>query len=57
VRPGITGLAQARGLHGYTDQAAMAERVKADVYYVEHWSVALDLKIIVATLVQVRSLI
>ncbi len=54
VRPGITGLAQARGLHGYTDQAAMAERVKADVYYVEHWSVALDLKIILATLLRAR---
>jgi putative colanic acid biosynthesis UDP-glucose lipid carrier transferase len=55
VRPGITGLAQARGLHGFTDQAAMTERVKADVYYVEHWSVALDLKIIAATLLRVRS--
>jgi lipopolysaccharide/colanic/teichoic acid biosynthesis glycosyltransferase len=32
----------------------MAERVKADVYYVEHWSVALDLKIIVATLLRVK---
>jgi exopolysaccharide biosynthesis polyprenyl glycosylphosphotransferase len=55
VRPGITGLAQARGLHGFTDQAAMTERVKADVYYVEHWSVALDLKIIAATVLRVRS--
>jgi lipopolysaccharide/colanic/teichoic acid biosynthesis glycosyltransferase len=33
----------------------MTERVKADVYYVEHWSVALDLKIIAATLLRVRS--
>jgi putative colanic acid biosynthesis UDP-glucose lipid carrier transferase len=54
VRPGITGLAQARGLHGHTDEASMAERVKADVYYVEHWSVALDLKIILATLLRAR---
>ncbi|MGA1364169.1 MAG: exopolysaccharide biosynthesis polyprenyl glycosylphosphotransferase [Schleiferiaceae bacterium] len=54
VRPGITGLAQARGLHGFTDQASMTERVKADVYYVEHWSVALDLKILVATLLRVK---
>ena len=54
VRPGITGLAQARGLHGHTDEATMAERVKADVYYVEHWSVALDLKIMLATLLRAR---
>ena len=54
VRPGITGLAQARGLHGHTDEASMAERVKADVYYVEHWSVALDLKIMLATLLRAR---
>jgi exopolysaccharide biosynthesis polyprenyl glycosylphosphotransferase len=54
VRPGITGLAQARGLHGHTDGTAMAERVKADVYYVEHWSVALDLKIMLATLLRAR---
>lgn len=54
VRPGITGLAQARGLHGYADQEAMTERVKADVYYVEHWSVALDLKIMLATLLRAR---
>jgi lipopolysaccharide/colanic/teichoic acid biosynthesis glycosyltransferase len=32
----------------------MTERVKADVYYVEHWSVALDLKILVATLLRVK---
>lgn len=54
VRPGITGLAQARGLHGHTDEASMAERVKADVYYVEHWSVALDLKIMLSTLLRAR---
>jgi putative colanic acid biosynthesis UDP-glucose lipid carrier transferase len=54
VRPGITGLAQARGLHGHTDETSMAERVKADVYYVEHWSVALDLKIMLATLLRAR---
>jgi putative colanic acid biosynthesis UDP-glucose lipid carrier transferase len=57
VRPGITGLAQARGLHGFADQEAMTERVKADVYYVEHWSVALDLKIMLATLLRARQLV
>jgi putative colanic acid biosynthesis UDP-glucose lipid carrier transferase len=57
VRPGITGLAQARGLHGFADQAAMTERVKADVYYVEHWSVALDLKIMLATLLRAPQLV
>lgn len=46
IKPGITGLAQAMGLRGETkEDRDMADRVKADVYYLEHWSILLDLKI------------
>jgi len=51
IRPGITGLAQVRGLRGETtDPQRMRDRVKADVYYVENWSLLLDLKIIAETI-------
>lgn len=46
IKPGITGLAQAMGLRGETkDDRDMADRVKADVYYLEHWSILLDVKV------------
>ncbi len=51
AKPGITGLAQVRGLRGETrtdDQ--MQQRVITDVYYIENWSLLLDFKIIVLTL-------
>ena len=52
VRPGMTGLAQMRGLRGPTDRAAKARaRIASDLYYLEHFSIVLDLKIIVGTLV------
>lgn len=51
VKPGITGLAQVNGLRGETqDPKKMEERVKADVYYIENWSLLLDLKIILMTI-------
>jgi Undecaprenyl-phosphate glucose phosphotransferase len=50
IKPGITGLAQSRGLRGETqDPEMMRERVKADVYYLENWSLFLDIKIILDT--------
>jgi putative colanic acid biosynthesis UDP-glucose lipid carrier transferase len=50
AKPGITGLAQVRGLRGETrTPGEMAERVKTDVYYIENWSLLLDLKIIAIT--------
>ncbi len=53
VKPGITGLAQTTGLRGETETTEkMEERVKADVYYIENWSVLLDLKIIFITILQ-----
>ena len=50
IKPGITGLAQSRGLRGETRETEdMEARVKADVYYLENWSLMLDLKIILVT--------
>jgi polysaccharide biosynthesis protein PslA len=50
MRPGMTGLAQMRGLRGPTDRAAKAKaRVACDLYYVSNFSLLLDLKIILGT--------
>lgn len=50
ITPGITGLAQSRGLRGETPETEdMEARIKADVYYLENWSLLLDVKIIVVT--------
>ena len=43
VRPGITGWAQVNGLRGDT---SIEERVKYDIWYIENWSLALDILII-----------
>ena len=43
VRPGITGWAQVNGLRGDT---SIEERVKYDIWYIENWSLALDIKIV-----------
>jgi Undecaprenyl-phosphate glucose phosphotransferase len=51
VKPGITGLAQVNGWRGETDtEEKMAGRVFNDLYYIEHWSLTLDLKILARTL-------
>lgn len=50
VRPGLTGLAQARGLVGATpDVASMAARLASDLVYVERQSLWLDLTILART--------
>lgn len=55
-KPGITGLAQVRGLRGETSTLeAMAERVAADLEYQRDWSLALDLKILIQTVLKIRS--
>jgi lipopolysaccharide/colanic/teichoic acid biosynthesis glycosyltransferase len=46
VRPGLTGWAQVRGLDG---RAPLAERVRWDDWYVENWSLWLDVKIVLMT--------
>jgi Undecaprenyl-phosphate glucose phosphotransferase len=50
VKPGITGWAQINGWRGETDtQDKIQQRVEHDLYYIENWSVFLDLYIVVAT--------
>jgi putative colanic acid biosynthesis UDP-glucose lipid carrier transferase len=50
VLPGITGWAQIKGLRGETsDYNAMLKRVEADIWYLENWSLFLDLKIVFLT--------
>lgn len=46
VRPGITGWAQIHGLRGDT---SIQDRVKYDIWYIENWSVLLDLQILIRT--------
>jgi lipopolysaccharide/colanic/teichoic acid biosynthesis glycosyltransferase len=50
VRGGITGLSQVSGLRG---RCSLADRVELDNYYIEHFSLALDLRILLMTLVAV----
>ena len=50
VKPGITGLAQVKGFRGEieTDED-MVNRIKLDVFYIENWSLIMDIKIIFQT--------
>ena len=51
VKPGITGWAQVNGLRGEIDTLEKAHaRVIHDLFYIEHWSVWLDLKILLRTI-------
>ncbi len=51
MKPGITGWAQVNGLRGQTDTPEkMADRVRADVYYIENWSLLFDLYILARTI-------
>ncbi len=50
VKPGITGWAQVNGLRGETDTLEkMEKRVEYDLWYIDNWSVWLDLRIILLT--------
>jgi putative colanic acid biosynthesis UDP-glucose lipid carrier transferase len=54
VKPGITGWAQVNGLRGETDTLEkMEKRVEFDLWYIENWSLWLDLKIIIMTVFKV----
>jgi lipopolysaccharide/colanic/teichoic acid biosynthesis glycosyltransferase len=50
IKPGITGLAQVSGLRGDTE---LGPRVDADNRYIEHWSLLLDVRIAMQTVVEV----
>jgi putative colanic acid biosysnthesis UDP-glucose lipid carrier transferase len=50
VKPGLTGWAQVNGLRGETDTPdKMEARLHCDLYYINNWSLLLDLKIILRT--------
>ncbi len=54
VKPGITGLAQVSGFRGeITEPEKLHQRVYWDLYYVTHWSFALDIQIVLRTACQV----
>jgi lipopolysaccharide/colanic/teichoic acid biosynthesis glycosyltransferase len=51
MRPGITGLAQARGLRGPTSSAYKARaRILSDIHYIKNFSLVLDMAILVSTI-------
>lgn len=53
MKPGLTGWAQANGLRGEVrDMAALEERVRRDLEYVEHWSPAFDCWILLLTMLR-----
>jgi len=50
VRPGVTGWAQIHGWRGEIDDpVALRRRVEFDLYYIENWSIWLDLRILALT--------
>ena len=51
VKPGITGWAQVNGCRGITDtEEKMALRIEHDLWYIQNWSLWLDIKILALTL-------
>ncbi|MGO9751193.1 MAG: exopolysaccharide biosynthesis polyprenyl glycosylphosphotransferase [Solirubrobacteraceae bacterium] len=50
VKAGITGWAQVHGLRG---QTSIADRVELDNYYIQNWSVALDMRILLLTMLEI----
>ena len=51
VKPGITGMAQTHGYRGEIEKDSdIINRIKYDIYYMENWSLLLDLKIIYLTI-------
>ena len=52
VKPGMTGWAQVNGLRG---GSALERRIQHDIYYIENWSLWLDLQILLLTFVRWRN--
>ena len=54
VKPGITGLAQVKGFRGEIEtEEDMVNRIKFDVFYIENWSLLMDVKIIIQTVINI----
>lgn len=54
VKPGITGLAQVKGERGEIEKDSDGlNRLRFDIFYIENWSLVLDIKIIVQTVLNV----
>jgi putative colanic acid biosynthesis UDP-glucose lipid carrier transferase len=54
VKPGITGLAQVSGYRGEVEtEEDIKGRVRNDIYYIENWNIALDIRIIFKTIANV----
>lgn len=49
TKAGLTGWAQ---VHGWRGDTSLHERVEHDLYYIQHWSIALDIRIILMTLLR-----
>src|SRR5262245_54658029 len=57
VRPGLTGLAQVRGLRGETEtEEKLLRRVDSDLEYIDNWSLWLDCTILARTVVSVLTM-
>ena len=51
IKPGITGWAQVNGFRGETrDPEMLRKRVEADIWYIENWSILLDIKIVLLSI-------
>ena len=56
IKPGLTGWAQVHGCQNDTNSfRLMRRRIEYDLYYLEHWSLLLDMKIILMTLCSRRA--
>jgi Undecaprenyl-phosphate glucose phosphotransferase len=56
VKPGITGWAQVNGYRGQTDTLEkMQRRVEHDLFYIENWSLLLDVKIVIMTVLSKKT--
>lgn len=54
VKPGVTGWAQVTGFRGETEELWQMEgRVKRDIWYMEHWDLWLDIRILWMTFIQI----
>mgnify|MGYP003574872270 FL=1 len=54
AKPGITGWAQVNGYRGETKKLSdMQNRIECDIWYIENWSLLLDIKIIIRTIMNI----